>query len=181
MQQKIQIDIIQDHVRSKKGEKKVNKKMSREMMKKMLGRERLYSKQFEGRDDVVRWDVLKIKQEQELELEIIGTNSKYAQGLRLAIDAGDGYIEINGFRTKDIKLMEYDIPRKLRIMCKSEEGFLSVYNIFEREKGKLYSRRSQIDSCGMLVEQNGNTIIYRCNDAGFVTNFDKFVFSITLL
>lgn len=181
MQQKIRIDIIQDHVRSKKGESKVNKKMSREMMKKMLGRERLYTKQFEGRDDVVRWDVLKIKQEQELELEIISTNSKYAQGLRLAIDAGDGYIEINGYRTKDIKFMEYDIPHKLRIMCKSEEGFLSVYNIFELEKGKLHSRRSQIGYCGMLVEKKGNTITYRCNDVGAITNFDKFVFSITLL
>lgn len=155
--------------------------MNKEIMKQMLGRERLYSKQFEGRNDVVLWDVLKIKQEQELELEIISTNSKYVQGIRLAVDAGNGCIEVDGLSGKGIFLWEDSIPPKLHVKCKSEEGVLSVYNAFRREKERPTSRVSQVDSCGMLVEQNGNTITYRCNDSGFITDFDKLVFSITLL
>lgn len=151
------------------------------MNKEIIGRERIYNDAFEGRTDIVHWDVLKIKQEQELELELISTNSKYVQGIRLAIDAGNGYIEINGFREKGFLLWEDTMPQKQHIICKSEEGVLSVYNIFELEKGRRTSRKSLTGSCGMLVERNGNTITYRCNDAGFVTNFDKLVFSITLL
>lgn len=150
-------------------------------MKQILGRKRVYSKAFEGREDVIRWDVLKIKQEQELELEIISTNSKYVQGIRLAVDAGNGYVEANGIKAKGVDLWEDTMPKKQRIMCKSEEGFLSVYNIFEAEKGRRTSRKSLTDFGGMLVECNGNTVIYRCNDMGIVTDFDKLVFSITLL
>ena len=46
-----------------------------------------------------------------------------------------------------------------------------------KERG---GKRSLTDSCGMLIEQQQNKIIYKCNDAGFKTDFDKLIFKIEL-
>lgn len=51
---------------------------------------------------------------------------------------------------------------------------------FDLGKGRG-GRRSQMDSCGMLVERKENTIVYKCNDAGFQSDFDKLIFEIELL
>ena len=61
-------------------------------MNKQIGREKFYNDVFEGRKDVVNWEVLNIKKEQELNLEFVSTNSKFKQGVRIAVDAGEGYI-----------------------------------------------------------------------------------------
>jgi len=55
-----------------------------------LIRTRLFSKEFEERDDIVLWDVLNISHEQTIKVNIISTNSKFIQGIRLAIDTGKG-------------------------------------------------------------------------------------------
>ena len=64
-----------------------------------IGRNRTYSSTFMkelGIPDVVHWEVLNIKKEQEFCIEFISANSKYRQGIRLAVDAGKGYFEIDG-------------------------------------------------------------------------------------
>ena len=149
-------------------------------MRNILGRERIYNKTFEklGNSAVVHWDVLPINKEQEICLQIISTNSMYRQGIRLAIGVGEGYIEINGVRSKEMYVWEDTAPKNVHIKCVSEEGLLSIYNVFDLGKG---GRRSLVDSSGMLVEQQNNRIVYKCNDAGFQTNFDKLIFQIVLL
>lgn len=149
-------------------------------MKKILGRERIYNNIFESIADVVHWEVLSIKHEQEFNLEFISTNSKYRQGVRLAIDVGEGYIEINGIKSKELYIWEDTAPKKVNVKCLSEEGLLSIYNVFDlgRDRG---GKRSLTDSCGMIVECKQNVIIYKCNDAGFQSNFDKLIFQIEML
>ena len=129
-------------------------------MKKELGRQILYNYAFPD-NMVIHWDVLKVQ---------------YRQGVRLAIDAGDGYIEINDKRSKEIYLWE-DTCQSLYIKCFSTEGLISIYNVFDlgKERGGI---RAQTDSCGMLIECTNGKKVYRCNDAGFATEFDKLVFQI---
>ena len=146
-----------------------------------LGRERIYNKNFDKiRQNVVLWEVIKIKQHQDLELRFISTNSKYKQGIRLSIDAGQGEIMVNGIKSRGIEIWEDDFSETITLSCYSSEEVLSVYNIFDLDK-EHGGRRSQAPSCGMIIEQNNNIYRFHCNDAGFQTNFDKLVFEIKLL
>lgn len=148
----------------------------------MFGKERIFNDEFlkVGVRNVIRWDVVDIKEKQELNFEFVSTNSKYTQGIRLAIDVGEGFIEVNGVKSREIQLWEDTCPKKAQIRCMSSEGKLSVYNIFNMgpERGGV---KSQVDSSGMIVECEGNKRIYKCNDAGFETNFEKLVFKIELI
>lgn len=146
-----------------------------------IGRKRIYNTIFENYKNVVHWEVLNIKNQQEFILKFVSTNSKYRQGIRLAIDVGEGYIETNDIRSKEMYLWEDTVPQQqIHVNCVSEEGLLSIYNVFDlgKERGE---RRSQVDSCGMIVKQNANVYRYLCNDVGFETNFDKLIFEIELL
>ena len=145
-----------------------------------LGRKRIYNKNFHDIDqEVVLWDVLDINNSEDILFRFIYTNSQYKQGVRLAIDVGEGYLEINGIQSKGMHLWEDTCLGEVKIHCESSEGKLSVYKIFNlgltNPQGGV---RSQVASCGMLVEQRNNVYVYHCNDAGFQTNFDKLVFEI---
>ncbi|WP_153126382.1 MULTISPECIES: hypothetical protein [Bacillales] len=142
-----------------------------------FGKKRIYNDEFEGRNNVVMWDVLKIDNEQTIKLTFISKNSKNRQGVRLGIDVGEGYIEVNGLKSKSIELWEDTAPKEVLCKCVSSEGLLSVYNIWDKGKG----RQSQLLTSGMILEEKDNKIIYYCNDYGFETDFDKLVFSIEKL
>jgi hypothetical protein len=61
------------------------------------------------------------------------------------------------------------------VKCKSKEGLLSIYNIFQEK----HFAESQMYGSGMLIEQEGNKTIYRCHDVSMENvRFDKIVFSI---
>ena len=144
-----------------------------------IGMERIYNDLFDI-GDVVLWDVLFIESEQFLTLEFISTNSKYRQGIRLAIDVGDGYIESNNIKSKGIQLWEDTCPKKVNIKCISSAGKLSIYNIYDKGADGREDVQSQMASCGMLIEKKGNAIQYKCNDTGFCSVFDKLIFQIEL-
>lgn len=145
-----------------------------------IGRKRTYNKNFPDINPV-HWDVLNINVEQELCIDFISTNSQYKQGIRLAVDVGDGYFEIDGKNYgKQIRLWEDTCPSKVHIKCVSTEGLLSVYNIYDKGKNQG-GIRSQMDSCAMIVERTNSKILYKCNDVGFVSNFDKLIFQIEFL
>lgn len=145
-----------------------------------IGTKRIYNNLFDSTERVVHWEVLSIKKEQEICIEFISTNSKYRQGIRLGVDVGDGYVEVNSIKSKGMQLWEDNCPQEIKIKCISSEGKISIYNIFDMgsERGGI---KSQMDSCGMLVEEQGKCRIYRCNDVGFESDFDKLVFKIKLL
>jgi len=143
--------------------------------KSKIGRNRLYSVDFQDRDDVVLWDVLEIEKEQLLKVVFISKKSTHSQGVRLAIDAGVGILEVNGIKSKEIHLWFETAPKEIMVRCKSEEGLISVYNIFQQR----HFPESQMFGSGMLVEQDGNKTTYRCNDVTVENvNFDSVVFSI---
>lgn len=147
-------------------------------MKYVIGKERIYSRFFENRKDIVRWDVLSVKKEQEIEFKFISTSSKFRQGVRIAVDYGKGEFEVNDMRLREFYLWNDTAPEIVKIKCLSQEGLISIYNVWETERKKT---EEQMDFSGMLVERNGNKITYRCNNGLLDTNFDELVFEIELL
>lgn len=146
-----------------------------------IGENRLLNRNFlRYEKEVLLWEVLDVKENQAIIFRIIETNSKYKQGVRFAVDFGEGFIEVNGMKSKSIQLWEDTCPQEVSIQCYAPEGKLSVYNIFDLglERGGV---RSQVPSCGMVLEKKGNLYRYFCNDAGFQTNFDKLIFEIELI
>lgn len=153
--------------------------MSR-ISEKVYGTKRIYNKNFND-DDVILWDVLNIKKQQKVLVRFICSNSKYRQGIRIAIDVGDGSLSTNGVKGKAFDIWMDECPDEFIIDCESDRELLSVYNIFERNEFGINRRCSQMAYSGMILEQNDNIYKYKCNDTGANTNFDKMIFEIELL
>lgn len=68
-------------------------------------------------------------------------------------------------------------PQVVICKCHTSDGYLSIYNIWDKGKG----RQSQSYSSGMLLEERNNIFTYKCNDIGFDTDFNDLVFSIEKL
>ena len=172
MQKEIQIDIIRVHAPKED-------KMS-QMLPNWLGKKRTYNRNFIDKE-IIKWDVLDISSKQRLKVKFISVNSENRQGIRVAIDAGKGILTLNGVLGQEFYLWEDECPQEFEIECDSDEGFLSVYNVFERNEHGIMRRHSQMDYSGMILERNGNIYRYKCNDTGKNTNFDKLIFEIELL
>lgn len=143
-------------------------------MNKQFGTFKIYCKAFKGREDIISWDVLEIEQEQILKLTFMSKNSPFRQGVRIAIDTGNGFVEVNGLRSKGMEFWEDNAPKEVIIKCISNKGLVSIYNIWDEGRG----RQSLSYTSGMLLEEKQDKRIYYCNDFGYETNFDKLVFSI---
>ncbi|MBC7251963.1 MAG: hypothetical protein H5T62_17000 [Anaerolineae bacterium] len=140
----------------------------------IAGKKRLYNKAFTDRDDVVLWDILPVEDGEKLKLIFESKNSEWEQGVRLACDIG---ITGDGWTGKGVRLWYGHSPREVVFTCHTKDGFLSIYNVWDRGRGP----ESQKHSSGMLVEELPNGRRYRCNDIGFDTKFDKLVFRIERL
>lgn len=150
----------------------------------IYGQERLYNPNLfldkEGNEikDVILWEVLKVKQAQKIKLTFISANSKYRQGIRLAVDVGKGYVEIDSKKYSEVYIF-HDIGhnKPIYITCFAESGLLSIYNVVDLGD---YGINSQSGFCGMLLRDLGNIKEYYCNDMGQTTNFDKLIFRLEL-
>ena len=149
------------------GERKVRAKAK---WRGLVGKQRLYSRAFEGREDVVLWDVFPVSDGEILRLVFEGRKSDAEQGVWLMTDSG---LTVGGKSGKDIDLWFGDVPGKeALITCRTKDGLLSVYNTWDTGRG----RRSQGYTSGMLVEDLPNGRRYRCHDFGLEPEFDRLVF-----
>jgi hypothetical protein len=138
------------------------------------GTQRLYNKAFaeRGREDVVLWDVLPIEPRQLIKVVFEAVSSPWRQGVWLKTDRG---LIVNNQYCGSVDLWVDTASREVLCDCISDDGSLSVYNIWDSGRG--YDRESQSFSSGMLVEDLPDGRRYRCNDIGFETNFDRLVFT----
>lgn len=147
-----------------------------------LGKKRLINSEFENSEnEVILWEVLPIKKEQHIKVRFVSINSENRQGIRLAIDAGKGTLTTNGVTGRAFELWADECPEEFEVECCSEDGYLSIYNVFERNEQGIMRRHSQMAFSGMILEQNVNTYRYNCNNARLNQTFDKLVFEIELL
>ena len=133
--------------------------------------ERIYNTEFEDRDDIVLWDVIPIHDGEELTIFFEDKKSTWSQGVWLMCDGG---IQVHGEEKKDIVLWYETATNPISIKCKTTNGKLNIYNVWNRGFGI----NSQSHSSGMVVEDLPNGRRYRCNDIGFDTNFEKLIFRI---
>ena len=148
-----------------------------------FGKKRLYNDCFEGLNEkVIRWEVLPIQSKQRVKVRFLSVNSDNRQGIRIAIDAGKGSLKVNGVSAREFNLWENECPKEFEIECESDEGYLSIYNIFEElDWGGVMREYSQMPYMGMRLTQSGNVYRYSCNSDILGSEFDKLVFEIELL
>ena len=135
------------------------------------GTERIYNTAFPSRDDVILWDVFPVIDGSEINLVFESKNPEWMQGVWLMCDGG---IVINNRESESIEIWFDHSPQEVTFTCNTDNGLLSIYNIWDRGLGS----NSQSHSSGMLVENVLNGRRYFCNDIGFETEFDKLVFRI---
>jgi hypothetical protein len=124
-----------------------------------------------GRDNVVMIDVFPVRDGEVLKVSFEGAVSSWRQGVWLKTDRG---LLINNQPCASAQIWYDTAPGEVLIQCRTENGCLHLYNIWDRGKGS----DSQAWSSGMLVEEFPNGRRYRCNDIGFDSKFDKLVFRI---
>ena len=156
---------------------------------KIIGKKRLYNNNLDEKE-IIRWEVFYINGEQDIILRFISKNSLNRQGVFIGFIGCDGTIDIELEEKKDFyksgDFWEDTMPKEMKIKCKSNEGFLSVYNIFEKitdspKINGIKQKYSQMDFQGMKLEKNGNIYRYYCNHATKDSAFDALVFEIELL
>jgi len=143
--------------------------------KSAIGRVRIYNSAFKerGREGVVMWDVLPIQDGERIKVIFESASSPWQQGVWLQTDKG---LEVDGLHCASVELWMNTAPQEVICECFTDDGFLSVYNIWDSGRG--YGTESQAWSSGMLIEESLNGRRYHCNDIGFETSFDKLVFRI---
>jgi hypothetical protein len=141
-----------------------------------MGKTRIYNSAFKeaGRDDVVKWDILHVQDGSRVMVIFESSSSPWRQGVWLKTDEG---LLINGIVCKSVELWIDSAPNEVIIECRTSDGALSVYNIWDRGKG----RESQAWTSGMLVDELDKGRRYHCNDIGLETGFDKLIFQIKFL
>ncbi len=139
----------------------------------LIGQQQIYNKAFEkyGRSDVVMWDVLTVHDGEMIKVIFESVNSPWKQGVWLRTDQG---LVVNDQLCPSVHLWVDTAAHEVLCACKSKDGLLSVYNIWDSGKGP----RSQAHSSGMLLENLSMGRRYHCNDIGFDTQFDKLVFRV---
>ena len=141
-----------------------------------LPSEPILSKAFleKGIDDIVLWDVIKLKRENKIQIKFQSENSEWDQGVLLMSNLG---FKVNcELHANPIEIWFND-KNKFELTCYSDNGLLHVYNIWNRGK----RRESQSWTSGMRISQRGNIRLYRCNDIGYSEKFDNIIFSVTIL
>ena len=97
--------------------------------------------------------------------------SEWRQGVWLRTDRG---VVINEIDCPSATVWMDNSPGEVLIMCHSTDGFLHVYNIWDRGRG----RESQLHTSGMKIEEIANGRRYRCNTFGFDKPFNDVIFRI---
>ena len=138
--------------------------------------DRVMSKAFKerGRDDVVKMDVFAVGDGDLLKLTFEMVSSPWRQGVWLKTDKG---VTINGEDCISARIWHDTAGAQVFIKCRSGDGRLHLYNIWDRGKGP----ESQAWSSGMVTEEISYGRRYRCNDIGFDCDFSKLVFTVEVV
>ncbi|WP_129691582.1 hypothetical protein [Gottfriedia acidiceleris] len=144
-----------------------------------IGNERILNNTFaeKGLDNVIIWDVRKINDGQLIKVKFISKGSQHRQGVWLRTNKGIEIPDVSNDVHPSVSIWEDTAPQEVICKCHTNDGNLSIYNIWDDGNG----RESQSYSSGMIVEEQDGKFIYKCNDYGFETNFDDLVFSIEKL
>ncbi len=127
-----------------------------------------------GIDNVIKLEVIQVTNGAQLKVVFESQSSSWRQGIWLKTDKG---IVVNNILCPSCEIWADTAPEEVFVECKTDNGYLNLYNIWDRGNG----RESQAWSSGMLEEEIELGRRYKCNDIGFKTEFDRLVFQIHFL
>lgn len=108
-----------------------------------------------------------------LTVRIASWDRTWRQGIRLDCN---GTFEVNGCKISRATALWADTaPSVVEVTVLKPKGDLIVSNIWDTGNGVM-ERWS--GNSGMLIERNGDTVAYRCNDRRHNEDFEDIVFSI---
>ncbi len=115
-----------------------------------LGVGRILNQAFaeKGLHNVIKWDVQNIEDGQEIKVEFISKGSPHRQGVWLRTDNGIVIPSLSNEKYPSISLWEDSAPKELICRCYTSNGYLSIYNIWDRGNG----RQSQSYSSGIYLK-----------------------------
>lgn len=147
-----------------------------------FGKKRIINTCFDNATtEIIKREVLPVNHEQHIKVRFLKADSENRQGIVAAIYASEGMLSVNGVTGRVFELWADECPPEFEIVCNSDEGFLSIYNIFEENSWSGKRTVSQMDFSGMILEQKGNVYKYSCNNARLNQDFDKLIFELELL
>ena len=124
---------------------------------------------------VVMFEVLPVQVADELTVTFKSTTGQWRQGLWMAVD---GVLEAADLRAAQMTFWTDTAPKQFKVrVIETTDGLLRLYNIWDSGRG-IRPHESQSFTSGMLKDDSGNIIAYRCNDIGREPRFDKLVFEI---
>ena len=129
--------------------------------------------------ELIRLDRIPVKKVFSASLQVISTNSEWKQGIRLRIN---GTITFGSCKGKDFILWANDMKDDaVHFEGVSKDNQLIVYNAWERPMwdGNMVTE-SWLNGAAMVVEIDGNTRIYRCNDGHPDDNFNDIIFKVSI-
>jgi hypothetical protein len=128
---------------------------------------------------LIRLDRIPVKKRFSGTLRVISTNSEWKQAVRLKVN---GKLIINSQNGNNFITWADDIKdNALHFEGTSKDLELMVYNAWEQDASieKPYTNAWQ-HGAAMIVEVDGNTRRYRCNDGHPDDNFDDIIFEVTI-
>lgn len=125
-----------------------------------------------GDSEVLKWDVISVDDGEKITIVFESVSSPFRQGIWLRCDEG---IEIDGVVYPQATLWADTAPTLTKFICRSKEGQLHVYNVWDEGRG----RESQTWKSGMRIEMIDDGYRYHCTDAGREINFNTLVFTLT--
>ena len=148
------------------------------MGKRNVGEERIFSRAWPSEPEAILWEVLEVPSESSIILRFLESGSPRLQGVRIAIDVGDGYLESKGVQGRNFHLWNREeMPPEIHIAYHGHSGKVSLYKIWLEEDGKW---DSQSYYSGMKLTFRDHTMVYDCQDYGTEPRFDSLKFSITV-
>ena len=154
----------------------------------LIGKERRYNIIYKEQGlDVIHWEVIPLKKDEAISIKIISSNyPSTIQGLRIAVDNGDGMFEYNGETKKEIHIWENELGDEKAVISMKSDGLLGFYNTFYEPPSSNpaipYGYRSLMAFSGMLLEKlDEDKYLYRCHGMEKTSDFDCMVFELEIL
>ena len=126
--------------------------------------------------ELVRADRIPVNKEFSGSLRVISTNSERRQGVRIEVDGKMSILGHEGYR---FILWADNVIKDgfVNFKGKSKNSILFVYNAWDFGRGGTDCWQN---GAAMIVEVDGNTRRYRCNDFTPDDDFDDIVFEVTI-
>lgn len=126
--------------------------------------------------EVVKIEVLPIREGQTITVAFEGADSPEAQGIWLATE---GLLRLGEHTAPQFVLWQDHIPHSIELTVEKTDGQLHFYNVWKSTRHAGHD--SLAHTSGMVVESlDGGWRRYSCNDYGWEPDFRRLVFRIQI-